>query len=141
MNRRYERLDQICHQFGVAILYVFGSQAKIVQDYVEGGIGKLPSGTLDVDIGVKILPGRKLSIIEKINLSLALEDFFDCGRVALVLLNEADPFLVDEIIRGECLFCKDEYEADEYDLYILRRARDLTPQKRERKALIFAESD
>jgi hypothetical protein len=130
MNRRYERLDQICHQFGVAILYAFGGQAKIVQDYVEGRIGKLPSGTSEVDIGVKILPGRKLPIIEKINLSLALEDLFDCDRVPLVFLNEIDPFLVDEIIRGECLFCRYEYGGDKYDPHILGRAKDLTPQKR-----------
>ena len=42
-----------------------------------------------------------------------LEDLFGCGRVDLVVLPEADPFVAAEIIRGERLFSRDEYEADE----------------------------
>jgi hypothetical protein len=63
----------------------------------------------------------------------------DCRRVDLVVLQEADPFLAVEIIRGERLYVRDEYEADEYDLYILRRAGDLAPLERERQALILGE--
>lgn len=81
----------------------------------------------------------RLSINEKVNLSLALEEFFGCNRVDLVILDEADPFLAAEVIRGERLFARDEYEADEYDLYILRRAGDLAPLERERMALILGE--
>lgn len=57
--------------------------------------------------------------------------------VDLVVLPEADPFLAAEIIRGERVFSRDEYEADEYDLYVLRRAGDLIPLERERMALIM----
>ena len=60
--------------------------------------------------------------------------------VDLVILSEADPFLAAEIIRGERLFALDEYEADEFDLYILRRAGALAPLERERMGLILGES-
>jgi uncharacterized protein len=50
----------------------------------------------------------------------------------LVLLSEADPFLAANIIRGERLFSRDERSADEYELYVLRRAGDLAPFERER---------
>lgn len=67
----------------------------------------------------------------------ALEDLFGLPRIDLVVLPEADPFLAANIIRGERLFADDAYLADEYDLYVLRRAGDLAPLERERQALIL----
>jgi hypothetical protein len=66
-----------------------------------------------------------------VELALALEDWLGVNRVDLVVLNSADPFLAEEIIRGERLYAQDEYEADEYDLYVLRRAGDQAPLERE----------
>jgi hypothetical protein len=93
-----------------------------------------------VDIGVKTLSGRKFSVAEKVNLALALEDFFGCKRVDLVSLSEADPFVAAEVIRGERLFTHGKHQADEYELYVLRRAGDLAPLERERMVLILGES-
>jgi hypothetical protein len=72
---------------------------------------------------------------------MALEDLFSINRVDLVVIPEVDPFLAANIIRGERIYCIDEYEADEYDLYILRRAGDLIPLERERIALIMGENE
>lgn len=69
--------------------------------------------------------GRRLSIREKAELAVALENLLGADRVDLVLLAEADPFLAVNVIRGERLFCRDAYAADEYELYVLRRAGDL----------------
>jgi hypothetical protein len=77
--------------------------------------------------------------MEKVRLALDLEDFLGCSRVDLVVLDEADPFLAAEIIRGERLYAQDTYIADEYDLYVLRRAGDLIPLERERIALILGQ--
>ena len=68
---------------------------------------------------------------------MCIRDRFDVGRVDLVVLPEADPFLAVNVIRGERLFADDAYLADEYDLYILRRAADLLPLERERQRLIL----
>ena len=140
MTRRLEALDRICQGFGVAILYVFGSQAQKVRNWVEEQSDQLPVDFSDVDIGIKGQPGRTFSVTDKVNLSIALEDLFRSKRVDLIVLPEADPFLAAEIIRGERLFVRDEHEADEYDLYILRRAGDLAPLERERIALILGET-
>jgi uncharacterized protein len=94
----------------------------------------MPTSASDLDIG--ILPARPLDVHQKIALAIALEDFFDVNRVDLVVLPEADPFLAANVIRGERLYERDSYQADEYDLYILRRAGDLIPLERERQALI-----
>ncbi len=71
---------------------------------------------------------------------MEMEDLFEVDRVDLVILTEADPFLAANIIRGERLFCEDDYIADEFELYILRRAGDLAPLEKERLNLIFGES-
>lgn len=118
------------------MLYAFGSQAKRLQGWIEGNEDHLSSSS-DVDIGVKGAQGKNFPVSEKVSLTLTLEDFFKCQRVELIFLNEADPFLAAEIIRGERLFASNEHEADEYDLYILRRAGDLIPLEQERAALIM----
>jgi Polymerase beta, Nucleotidyltransferase len=140
MKSRHLRLRQICEQYRVLTLYAFGSQAKRVKNFVEGHQDVLPLSSSDVDIGVRALSRGRFSVTEKVNLALALEDLFGCKRVDLVSLSEADPFLAAEVIRGERLFTQNEHEADEYELFVLRRAGDLAPLERERMALVLGES-
>ena len=133
---RAEGVAGLCRQHGVAIVYVFGSRAREVRDWLDGDGASHLSGASDVDIGVRPTPEVRWDVFDKVRLAIALEDLFGCRRVDLVVLPEADPFLAAEIIRGERVFSRDEYEADEYDLYVLRRAGDLIPLERERLALI-----
>ena len=131
-------LSQISGKFELDIIYAFGSQAKEVAGWINDEISALRiSSSSDVDIGVKPRPGKDLTIKEKAHLSMVFEDLFTVNRVDLVVIPEADPFLAANIIRGERMFCRDEYVADEYDLYILRRAGDLAPLERERIVLIM----
>jgi len=139
MNERRFNLEQICNQFGVLVLYAFGSQSKRVKEWLEGHQNRLPLDS-DVDIGVRMIPGAKWSIVAKVSLALALEDLFCCKRVDLVSLLDADPFLAAEIIRGERIFASDEHGADEYELYVLRRGGDLAQLERERMALVLGET-
>jgi hypothetical protein len=139
MNKRQVALDQICRQFDIALLYCFGSRAVEIRDWFEERRDNLPPSRADADIGVKRLPGKKWSINEKVHLAGALEELLKGMRVDLVCLSEADPFVAAEIIRGERLFASDPHQADEYELYILRRAGDLAPLERERMALVLGE--
>jgi len=139
MNKRQAALEQTCRQFDVGLLYSFGSRAVEVRDWVEEYRDQLPAGLSDADIGVKALTGKKWSIREKVQLAGALEELLGISRVDLVCLTEADPFVAAEIIRGERLFASDSHEADEYELYVLRRAGDLAPLERERMALALGE--
>jgi len=139
-EQRKGRLFQIAEEFGFEMIYVFGSEEKQVLGWLEGdnrGISILPQS--DVDIGVKPSSGRRISVKEKVDFAAAFEDFFSVNRVDFVVIPEVDPFLAANIIRGERIYCKDEYKADEYELYILRRAGDLAPLERERISLIMGE--
>jgi uncharacterized protein len=135
MTKQQESLAAICQQFDVQILYAFGSRAKEVLAWLNGETAVLPASESDVDVGVKT--AVSLPIRQKVELAQAIEDLLTVPRVDLVVLNDCDPFLAANIIRGERLFADNEYLADEYDLYVLRRAGDLIPLERERQALIL----
>ena len=116
------------------------ARQREIRNLLEGRQNISPLSSSDVDIGVTVISGGKFSVAEKVDLALALEELFGCKRVDLVSLSEADPFLAAEVIRGERLFTHNEHEADEYELFVLRRAGDLAPLERERMALVLGES-
>ncbi len=76
---------------------------------------------------------------KRVNLSMELEDLFQAGRIDLVLLPEAEPFLALDIVRGELLYTGDPDRQARYELFALRRAGDLLPFKRERTRTILEE--
>ena len=134
-----QQLRELCDRYRIALVYAFGSRACEVREFLLGlgQIDKMRSS--DVDLGVKTSPKRgAMTVREKVEMAVAMEDLLGVGRVDLVILSEADPFLSANIVRGERIFCRDSYAADEYELYILRRAGDLAPLEMERLSLIFA---
>jgi predicted nucleotidyltransferase len=133
-------LEAICNRHNLEILYAFGSRAMEIKDFFEGKGRLSSSAPSDADIGVKVRQAPPFSLQEKVRLGMELEDLLDVNRVDLCLLNDADPFLSAEVIRGERIYCKDEFQADEYELYVLRRAGDLAPLERERLSLVLGES-
>ncbi len=134
-----EFIEKLCKEFDIAILYAFGSRSKEVLEFFKKEKEKLSSKCSDADIGVKTTKGKRLNIQEKVQLAILFEELLGVNQVDLVDLSEADPFLAAEIIRGERIFARSEVQADEYELYVLRRAGDLIPLERERQRLIFKE--
>lgn len=140
-EERLKALQQICVQFDVAALYAFGSRAERVSHWFTGELCCLESSPSDVDIGVKAMGDATWSVTEKVRLAVTLEELLQGPRVDLVVLDEADPFVAAEVIRGERLFARDQSVADEYDLYVLRRAGDLAPMEKARMALVLGETE
>jgi predicted nucleotidyltransferase len=131
-------LSFICRRYGIDTLYVFGSRAPEIARVVKFGQSLTDSTGSDVDIGVLPQPGGSLDPLAKVRLMAALEDLFGAGRVDLVGLTEAPPFLALEIIRGELLYEADPDRTAEYELFVLRRAADLAPFERERVHNVLA---
>lgn len=122
-------LTTLCHHYGIHTLYAFGSQAKSVQAWLaDETITWQPHS--DIDIGYK--SHHPLSLEQKTRFTLDLEDILNVSRVDLIDIAQADPFLAANIIRGERLYTEDEYLADEYVLYILRRVGDLAYHEQKR---------
>jgi hypothetical protein len=92
----------------------------------------------DLDIGV--LSHSPFSIEDKVSLTFELEDLFGLPGIDLFVLQEVDAFLAANIMRGERIFAEDSYLADEYELFVLRRAGDLAEFERQRIAMILQET-
>lgn len=134
-----EELRALCEAWGVEALYGLGSRASEMRDLVfEEGKGVFP-GTSDVDIGVKFRPGSRASVKDKVRVAIGFEDLLGVNRVDLCVIEEVDPFVAAEVVRGEKPYCKDDVIGDEYELYVLRRAGDFTFLERERMKLVLEE--
>jgi len=138
MTPLQEKLREIADRYRIDLVYSFGSRTNEVRDFLSG-LGELDErSTSDGDIGVKLSPRpAAMSVREKVKLTTDLEALLGVSRVDLVILSEADPFLAANVVRGERIFCRDPHLADEYELYILRRAGDLAPLELERLSMIL----
>ena len=129
---------QLCKRFDIHTLYAFGSRAQEAKRCLDEHTTLDRTTESDLDIGAKTGKDLPLTLQEKVSLAQGLEELFDVSRVDLIDLKQADAFLAAEVIRGERLFSVDEREADEYDLFILRRAGDLAYLERQRMDIILA---
>ena len=133
-------LRSICRRYGIDAVYAFGSRAADIARLVTCDQPLSDTTTSDVDIGVLPKSGYSLDPQAKVRLMAELEDLFEVGRVDLVSLTEAPPFLAVEIIRGELLYEADPDRSSEYELFVLRRAGDLAFFQRERVRNVLAGS-
>lgn len=108
----------------VRALYVFGSR-------VDG------TARPDSDLDVGVLYGAPQSIEKTLGLEEALRRATGMP-VDLVDAARATAFLALAIVRGDRVFARHEVQADLFDLYVLRRAGDLLPFERERRAMLLA---
>lgn len=122
-------------------LYAFGSRAAEVVQRLCGNDAPSEAPDSDLDLGVQPGPGQRLSGRARVDLTLELEALLgvDSGRVDLVVLPEAPPFLALEVVRGELLACTDPDEQARFELYVLRRAGDLVGFERERRRAVLEE--
>jgi predicted nucleotidyltransferase len=132
-------LEELATRFDLDAIYVFGSRVKEVAAFLREERALDPTSPSDVDIGVMPAAGVRLTVHDKVRLAIALEDLWDVGRVDVVVLPEASPFLAVDIVAGERIFARDAYSMDEYELYILRRAGDLAPFERARRQRLLWE--
>jgi len=137
MKKIKEQIKDIASQYGLQIIYAFGSRAKEALDMVEGSIGQVSSKPSDLDIGVK--PEKPLTVEEKVKIAILFEDLFDVSRVDLIVLPEAPVFLALEIVTGEVLYRQDSTYEAEYQLYIMRVAADLLPYEQLKQRMIMGD--
>jgi len=136
--RLTDELRAIAVRYGIEAVYAFGSRGAEIAGRVRGQTSRVELPGSDLDIGVQPAPGRHLTAQERVQLTLDLEELLSPGRVDLVVVPEASPFLAVEVIRGELLYCADADRQAEEELYVLRRAGDLVAYASERWRLILA---
>lgn len=138
MSARFKKIEQVCKQYQIRAFYVFGSRGAELFQAIQDDSTQLAKTPGDLDFG--LLTHLSLSIEDKVNLTLELETLFGPSDIDLFILQEVDAFLAANIIRGERIFAEDPYLADEYELFVLRRAGDLAELERQRMAMILQEA-
>jgi predicted nucleotidyltransferase len=91
----------------------------------------------DIDVGV--LFSTKVPLEELVRIEGLLDEPIPYP-VDVVDVRRAGPFVALDVIRGDRFFCRDEVAADEFDLFVLRRAGDLEYYERQRREAFLAES-
>ena len=138
MNDLQRNLANLCHRHGITSLYVFGSRAPEIAARVAGEQVDPGHPQSDGDFAVQIAEESDLGGFARGGLLVDLEELFELPRADLVVLNDVDPFIALEAVRGELLFCADPDQQAEEELFILRRAGDLEPFEKERVRLMLA---
>ena len=130
---RKATLSKICEQFSIDILYAFGSRAQELVRFTQEQLDSLQTSGSDADLGFKA--STHLTMRQKAELTLSLEEFFSIETVDLVDIPQAAPHIAKEIVCGELLYAKSSHQEAEYQLYIMRRAADLQYLYRQKEAL------
>jgi predicted nucleotidyltransferase len=138
MSARFQKIEQICKKYQIRAFYVFGSRGTELFQAIQDDSLQVVKSPSDLDFGV--LTYSPFSIESKVDLTLELESLFSLSDIDLFILHEVDAFLAANIIRGERIFAEDSYLADEYELFILRRAGDLADLERQRMTTILQEA-
>ena len=138
MNDLQRNLANLCHRHGITSLYVFGSRAPEIAARAAGEQVDPGHPQSDGDFAVQIAEESDLGGFARGGLLVDLEELFELPRADLVVLNDVDPFIALEAVRGELLFCADPDQQAEEELFILRRAGDLEPFEKERVRLMLA---
>lgn len=133
-----DRIAAIAARFDIDALYAFGSRGCEALAYIEGRGVFTAGASSDLDLAALPLPGRAWSVDERVGLAAALEDAFPVPRVDLVVLPEAPPFLALAAVSGELLHVVDRVREANYQLYVMRRAGDLAPFERARRAQLLS---
>ncbi len=137
MSARFQKIERICKKYQIRAFYVFGSRGMELFQAIQDDSIQLAKSPSDLDFGA--LTHSPFSIESKVNLTLELESLFGLSDIDLFILQEVDAFLAANIIRGERIYAEDSYLADEYELFVLRRAGDLAELERQRMAMILQE--
>lgn len=136
-----DQIKTICTRHKIDALYVFGSRAKEIAEYVLGEGTIITDSRSDVDIGILPSKGHRLDVKDKVNLAVELEDLLGVGRVDLIVAPEVSPFLALDVIGGELLYSTDLDRSSEYELYVMRKAGDLAYFERQRREYILRGQD
>jgi predicted nucleotidyltransferase len=127
-------LGEICREFELLSVYLFGSRADDGLRVLEG---KSVSGEgSDLDVGVFSMT-RRIDASRLGELQIVLEAVFAPLQVDLVPLDRVDPLFQVRAVDGHRVATSDSTATDERELEVLRRAADLLPFQRQAEIDVF----
>ncbi|MCL6611014.1 MAG: nucleotidyltransferase domain-containing protein [Peptococcaceae bacterium] len=123
-------LNRIASDYGIALVYIFGSQVQTGLDLLAGAQREICDPLADIDIGVVFkagLPGPADRIDLYSSIYNRMEDLFAPFPVDLVFLEETHSVFQANAVCGECVYCCSPGFKEIYEENVLRRAADFRP--------------
>lgn len=136
-NDLRERFSAVCRSHGLVAVFAYGSRATEIDRRLHGDETDPEHPKSDLDLGVLPVRDDDFDVRDIVKFAIAVEDLFEVPRADIVDLRTAPPYLALDAIRGERVFCADEYEAANFELFVLRRAGDLAFHERQRRRLLL----
>ncbi len=131
------QLLEICREFGLLSVYLFGSRADDGLRLLRGQ--QVSAEGSDLDVGV-FSASRHVEARLLGELQIALDELFEPLRVDLVPLDRVDPLFQFRAIDGHRVATSDSTATDERELEVMRRAADLLPHQRQAELDTFGVS-
>jgi predicted nucleotidyltransferase len=121
MNRQ-EALDQVCREYGLLAVYLFGSRADDGLRLLRGEAVSREGSDLDIGLVFK-KPSGDLFTVSRVQ--AYFEGLFAPLRIALVILQQVDALFQFSAIDGHRVVATDRDEADKYELLVGRIASEV----------------
>jgi len=116
-------------KYGIIFIYLFGSQTDKGKRYLEGEDVE-PDIFADLDVAIAFGDPPVETMKTYGILFKEISKIFDPFNIDLIFMHELDALFQYEIIKGERIYEKDEFSADEFEEGIMKRAEDLYFKKR-----------
>ncbi|MEW5793300.1 MAG: nucleotidyltransferase domain-containing protein [Bacillota bacterium] len=123
-------LARHCRKHGIALVYLFGSQAREGARLLAGETVSVHDPLTDLDVGVVTIEPLPDGLVRTKYYAALYNDFVDMFkplRLDLVLLEENHSVFQLEAVKGICVYAVSEERRDTYEMMILRRAADFRP--------------
>lgn len=122
-------IRNVAEKFGIALIYIFGSQSKNGKRYLQGNSINIEDfSDLDLAVSFKNIPSAPMKIYG--DLYKELSEIFEPFHIDLIFMHEVDVLFQSEIIKGIKIFEKDPFLADEFEEMVMKKAEDLTFKKK-----------
>lgn len=123
-------LQKIAERYGIALIYLFGSQAEEGKKYLEGEeITSIKQSDLDIAVAFKNTEGVNIKTYASVFKEFSL--LFDPFEIDLVFMHEHSPLFQYEVINGIRIYSINEEYADNFEETIMKQAEDLSFKKKE----------
>ncbi|MEW6082558.1 MAG: nucleotidyltransferase domain-containing protein [Bacillota bacterium] len=129
MNRLSD-LGRVCRKHGVALVYLFGSQALEGSRLLAGEEVYLNDPMADLDMGVVMEKPLPLASQRLAFYAAVYNDLVELVKpflLDLVFLEETHSVFQLEAIKGICVYQTCADKRSEYEMMVLRRAADFRP--------------
>lgn len=122
-------MEALAKKFGIALVYLFGSEAEKGRAFLEGDqAAPTPFSDLDVAVAFERIPSEPMEVYG--HLYRELSEVFHPFNVDLLFFHEVDTLFRWEIIKGVRVYASDTFDVDTFEEDILKRSADLSYKRR-----------